>query len=109
MDAFGEQRFADATIEKVCVFDGCVRVSVRNWRGEEETIIFKDAIGLAGHGIANAELSHGTETTNDPLMVQCCVACEEDLENFRCFSFFSAWTDAPILKIIARSFESVRL
>jgi hypothetical protein len=108
MGGFNEQRLADGSITKLCVENTNVRVSMRNWREEEEILVFNDAIGLEAYGIANASLSHGAESTDDPLLGRSCVVCEEDPKDFRCFTFFSAWTDTPILKIVARSFESAK-
>ena len=108
MSGFEDRRLADGSITKLCMENANVRVYLRNWREEVEVLVFNDTIGLEAHGVANASLSHGTETTDDPLLDQSCIVCEDDPKNFRCFSFFSAWTDLPILKIVARSFEPIK-
>jgi hypothetical protein len=105
MTGFDKQRLADGSITKLCMENAKVIVSVRNWREEEEAFVFNDPIGLETYGGVNASLSHGTETIDDPFLVQSCIVCEENPKDFRCFSFFSAWSDNPIIKIVARSFE----
>jgi len=104
MNGFDERRLADGIITKLSMEDGNVQVSMRNWREENDVLTFNDVIGLEAYGIENDSLSHGTETADDPLVERSCKFCEEDPAGFRCYSFFSAWTDAPILKIVARTF-----
>ncbi len=108
MAGFDEQRLADGSITKLCMENAKVSVSMRNWREEEEVFVFNDPIGIETYGCINASLSHGTETADDPFLVRSCIVCEDNPKDFRCFSFFSAWSDDPIIKIIARSFELVK-
>jgi hypothetical protein len=102
---FDKYRLADGSIKKLEVENADVRVHVQNWRDEVDILVFGDVIGLEGYSVINASLSHGVETTSDPFLARCSTIGEEAEADFRCFSFFSAWTDLAILKIIARTFE----
>lgn len=102
--SFNEHRLDDGSITKLYVEKAAARVFVINWREEEEVIVFNDVIGLEGYSLINSSLSHGTETTDDPLLNRSCALAEESPKDFRCFSFFSPWDEAPVLKIVARSF-----
>lgn len=103
--SFDKYRLEDGSIKKLVVQDADVRLHVLNWRDEPEVLLFRDVIGFEGYSVINASLSHGAETASDPFLTRCSTLGEEAEADFRCFSFFSAWTDFAILKIIARSFE----
>jgi hypothetical protein len=102
---FDKYRFEDGSIKKLEVENADVRVHVQNWRDEVDVLVFRDVIGFEGYSVINDSLSHGAETSSDPFLARCSTIGEEAEADFRCFSFFSAWTDLAILKIIARSFE----
>jgi hypothetical protein len=102
---FDKYRLEDGSIRKLEVENADVRVHVQNWRDEVDILVFRDVIGFEGYSVINASLSHGAVTTSDPFLASCSTIGEEVEADFRCFSFFSAWTDFAILKIIARSFE----
>lgn len=102
---FTEYRANDGSITKLSVVDGDVQVLVRNWREEMEIINFRDVIGLEAYSFSNTALSHATETASDPLLERSCSVGGEQAVEFRCYAFFSAWADLPVLKIVARSFS----
>jgi hypothetical protein len=102
---FDKYRLADGSIKKLEAENADVRVHLHNWRDEVDILVFRDVIGLEGYSVINASLSHGSETTTDPFLARCSTVGDEAEADFRCFSFFSAWTDLAILKIVARAFE----
>jgi len=103
-DDFTKLRVDDGTITKLCVVDADVQLHLRNWRDQMETVTFRDVIGLEAYSIVNADLSHATETESDPLLERCCAVGQEQMTEFRCYAFFSVWSEQPILKVVARSF-----
>jgi hypothetical protein len=102
---FSELRVADGSITKLCVVDGDVQAHLQNWREQRETITFHDVVGLEAFGFLNTALSHVTESANDPLLVRSCSMGGEPANDFRCYAFYSAWADQPVLKVVARSWS----
>jgi hypothetical protein len=103
-DSFCEYRLDDATITKLTVENADLRLFVRNWRDELDVLVFDDVIGVESLSFINSCLSHGNESTDDEFLNRCCSIGNEAPSEFRCFQFYSAWSDTPILRIVARSF-----
>ena len=101
---FRDYRLDDATITKLTIEKGVVRLLVRNWRDENDVLIFGDVVGVESMSFINTDLSHGLESESDDFLDRCCTVGEEAASEYRCFLFFSAWQETPILKIVARSF-----
>ena len=102
---FDEYRFDDATITKLVIEDTVARLTVRNWRDEIDVLVFDDVAGMESLSFINAALSHGEDLKDDEFLQRCCAAGEEQANEFHCFQFFSAWSESPILRIVARSFN----
>ena len=100
---FDEYRFADATITKLVIEDTVARMTVRNWRDEIDVLVFDDVAGIESFSFLNVDLSHGEDLRDDVFLQRCCAAGEEQASEFHCFQLFSAWSESPILKIVARS------
>lgn len=102
---FQKYRLADGCIIRLIAENDNVQIHVLNWRNEVDVLVFSNVIGFSSCNMLNASLSYGTETNDDPLLTHCCIGSEESEAGFQCFSFFSSWTDLPILKIIASSYK----
>jgi hypothetical protein len=102
---FAGLHLADGTITKLCLGDGDLRIFFCNWREEEQVFLFQEVLGVEAFGATNVDLSHGTVAQQDPFLERSCALAEESPDAFRCFAFFSAWSEDPILKIVARSFS----
>lgn len=105
MDSFNNYRLEDGSISKLCIEGADAKIWIRTWREEEVILVFTDMAGVESSSFINTSLSHGTETAHDSFLDKACQIGEEQPDNYRCFSFFSAWADTPILKIIARTFS----
>jgi hypothetical protein len=101
---FADYRVDDGYIQKLCIVDGNAQVYLLNWREEREIIIFQDVIGLEAYSFTNTSLSHVAEISSDSLLERSTSIEGIQPTEFRCYAFFSAWTNLPILKIVARSF-----
>lgn len=108
MGRLDDLKLADGRITKVSIDGSSARVMIQDWREESLILVFHDLVGFEGQAPIHDDLSHGTETKDDPFLEKSCLACEEDPREFRSFLIFSAWTDAPLLKVVARSFELIR-
>lgn len=105
---FTDFRLDDAVITKLTIEGAATRVTVKTWREEQETLVFDDALGIECIAVMNESIHHGVESTDDEFFKRCCAEAKESASEFRCFIFVSAWTNAPILKVVARSFDCVR-
>src|SRR4051794_9458892 len=103
-DELSSISLADATITRVDAGDAAtVRVDVRDWREAAVRLVFHDLIGVEALGAVGAELSGAGAVEGDPFLDRSCAAAGESPAGFRCFAFNSAWDDAPVLKIVAKS------
>lgn len=105
--SFSEYRLDDATITKLTVEAAIVRLKVRNWQEEMHDLVFEDVVGIESMSFINSSLSHGEDLATDDFLNRCCAIAEENPMEFRCFAFYSAWSDLPILKIVARGFRVI--
>ena len=95
---------SDGYITRMVFEKAELRVFVVNWQEEIELIIFVDAIGVQAVSVENVDLSHVTEQQDDPFVKLACEVGEEDCDKYRCYSFYSAWTDEAILRVVAQRF-----
>jgi hypothetical protein len=102
--SFTDYRLDDATITMLTMHDADVRLTVRDWKDEIHTLVFEDVLGVETMGFLDSDLSHGEELSDDGFLNRCCQIHEESSGEFRCFRFYSAWSDTPILRIVARRF-----
>ena len=105
ISTFDEYRLDDATITKLVIENTVARLSVRNWRDENDILVFDDVAGIESLSFVNTALSHGEDLRDCVFLQHCCAAGEEQGDKFHCFQFFSPWSETPILKIVARSFN----
>lgn len=100
--AFRDLRVSDGRVTEVVIRAGGVLVRLQDWQDHLVAVTFDDVIAFAGLGAIDADLSHVRDSTDDPLIQTACGQANEPPEGYRCFSLISAWTDEPLLKIVAR-------
>ena len=105
--SFGEMTMADGQIVTVTMQNADLQIELKAWNETTETLLFSDFLGVEGLNPVNEDLSHGLELTGDPFLIRCCAIREERPDEFRCFCFYSAWSDVAIFKVVARSFEII--
>jgi hypothetical protein len=102
---FSTLSIADGCITRLVAERGELRLSIQDWREEVLLLVFHDVVGIEAFRFVNDDLSHADEDCDDPFVTRSCAAAEEKSDNYRCFAFFSVNSDAPILKVVARSFS----
>lgn len=100
--AFRDLRVSDGHVTEVVIRGGGMIVRLRDWRDHLVAITFDDVIVFEGLGTIHADLSHTRESTDDPLIQTACRQANESPEGYRCYALISAWTNEPLLKIVAR-------
>ena len=103
---FDDFRLDDASIVRLIVEKAEVQIEIQNWQEDVDVIVFRDVIGLECGSFINTTLSHGVSSNSDAFALRSCMIANEVPNDFQCYSFFSVWTNDPILKIVARSFEA---
>jgi len=84
--------------------DKCI-VVIKDWREKKITVTFTGVYTVQDMGAINEDLSHCKVSDDDPFMKESEKALGEKLKNVHCFTFWSAWRDAPNLKILAERFK----
>ncbi|RQH01652.1 hypothetical protein [Paraburkholderia dinghuensis] len=92
---------ADAQIESYSYKGGRLTVLIRSDGGAFE-VVFHTVLGMKAVSPEGQDLSHLVESTEkSPYLVAICDAAEEPIDGFKEFSFISAWTDEPLLTVVA--------
>jgi hypothetical protein len=102
--AFSELRVSDGRVTAIVIRRGEVLVHLQDWQERALAVTFEDVVGFEGLAAIDVDLSHAGESTHDPTIQRACREANESPEGYRCFCLFSAWTDEPILRIVARRF-----
>jgi hypothetical protein len=100
--AFRDLRISDGEVTEVVIRGGGVVVRLQDWQGHLIAVTFDDVIAFEGIAAIGVDLSHVLESADDPLIQTACRQEGESPEGYFCFSLISAWTDEPLLKIVAR-------
>jgi hypothetical protein len=98
---FNAYRLEDAKITKLVIEDSVARLSVHNWRDEIHILVFHNLAGIECLNFLNVDLSHGEELIEEAFLQRCHALVNERTDKLQCFQFFSAWSESPILKIVA--------
>ncbi|KER66349.1 hypothetical protein HR51_39610 [Burkholderia cepacia] len=96
----GEIFIADAQIQSFTYQDGGLAVLVRADGGLFK-VVFHRVLGMKALSPEGQDLSHLAESKEGAYLFAICEAAEELADGFREFSFVSAWTDEPLLTVVA--------
>ncbi|WP_250527508.1 hypothetical protein [Caballeronia sp. GAWG2-1] len=99
---------ADAQIESFAYEDGRLMVLIRTDGGAFE-VVFHTVLGMKTVSPERQDLSHLAESTESMYLSETCEAAEEPATGFKEFSFISAWTDEPILTVVAIDVQVSRI
>ena len=91
---------ADGQIEAFSYQGNSLAVSVKTDHGAFD-VIFHRVLGMKAFSPEEQDLSHLAESSASSFLSEVCIAVEEPVGGFREFSFISAWTDEPLLTVIA--------
>ncbi|NML31662.1 hypothetical protein [Paraburkholderia antibiotica] len=91
---------ADAQIESFAYEGGRLTVFIRTDGGAFE-VVFHTVLSMKTVSPEGQDLSRLAESTESMYLSETCEAAEEPPNGFKEFSFISAWTDEPILTVVA--------
>ena len=97
---------SDAVISKLVVGAGRVELHVKDWQEVEHVVVFDDVLLLEDHGVVGKDISHMSSSATDELVNISCERAEEEPGGYRCFSFFGAWSERPVLVVVAATVSS---
>ena len=97
---------ADGSIQGIESSTGSLIVHFLDCKETEWIISFKDVIAFQSIGAENEDLAAVEIVDKDDFLEQVKSAdSEEDLNDMQCALFRSAWSNTPLLKVIASSCE----
>ncbi|MFZ5875151.1 MAG: hypothetical protein ACOYXU_01965 [Nitrospirota bacterium] len=100
---FEKCRLDDAEIVEVRVSGDELHVDYKDWCEQDLVLIFKHVAGYQWFSPQGKALSHGTVELEDPFLSLACEMADEDgVGGFKVFSFVSAWSDAKMLRVVAK-------
>jgi hypothetical protein len=91
---------ADAQIEAINYGLGVATVLVKALGGAFE-ITFHTVLAVKAVSPIGEDLSHLAEKTESPFLTQACEEADEPASGFKEYSFVSAWSERPLLTVIA--------
>jgi len=105
MKDFDHINFADSQVNKLLRTDeGDLIIQYSDWQENKKRITFRDVIGYEVFGLEGEELSHGQVYTENDLIKKACSIAEEDINEYKCYSLVSAWSDAAVFSVVAKAF-----
>ena len=105
---FADIELQDGQIEELRAASGSLWVTINDWKEEKVVLEFFDVVGIEAFSPIGEDLSHGTVEQTDAFIDTSCGRTGTARDEVLCFTFWSAWHDMPIMRIVARSFEQVR-
>ena len=104
--SLSEMALADATVVDVLFHNGDLDILIRDWREHEIRLRFRGVLAFESFSIEGAEISHGTESTDDAFIARGCELAGDDPTGYRCFALFGARDDEARMRIVARELQS---
>lgn len=98
---------ADGQIEAFSYRGNFLTVSVKTDEGSID-VIFHDVLGMKALSPDGQDLSHLAENCASSFLYEVCVAAEEPVDGFKEFSFISAWTNEPLIIVVANDVQAYK-
>lgn len=99
-----ELQISDGQIKKIASGISNVNLVFKDWRNQEWLIAFRKILSIQNFSIEGQDLSHIEILSEDPFKeITMEYFPDESAESYRCYSFYGAWSEKPLLKIIAES------
>ena len=95
-----EIHIADAQIESFSYSGGRLKVAVQT-DGSRFEIVFVNVLGMKAVSPEGQDLSHLAEHTESSYLSKTCEAAEEPSNGYKEYVVISAWTDQPLLTVVA--------
>lgn len=108
LEEFKKLNLADGQVIKFSSLESQFCVDCLDWQGETITLIFDGSVGLELFDIVGEDLSHAEITLDDPFIERSSRIARDNIEGLMCFSLWSAWSNEPIMRIVARSVTVIR-
>jgi hypothetical protein len=99
--AFNDLKVSDGRITVILIRGDEAIVNLLDWQERYVAVTFDDVIGIGELGAIGVDLSH-EESADDPLILKACRMANEQPASYRCFVFYSGWTNEPLLRVVAR-------
>ena len=103
MQEFSRLHLADAEVVSLFAKAGDLEVVYRDWREQTFVLTFRDVVGFEAFGVEGEDLSHGTESAEDPFIAKAVEYARDSIEGLTSYVLWSA-SDQPILRVAAQRF-----
>lgn len=104
MEDFSRLHFADAEVVSLLAESRDLQVVYRDWQKKTFTLTFTEVLGFEAFGVEGEDLSHGTESVEDPFLHRVGQHSRDSVVGSRCYVLWSASSDLPILRVVAKDF-----
>src|ERR1700740_2182273 len=107
---FSKHPLNDAEIFQIIPTPWKLLVRFKNWQEKKFQFEFEDVIGYQCFNPEGQSLSHGTTKENGTFLSMAFKSSGESAINgYKVYSFVSAWDDAEILSVVAKTIHLVEL
>ncbi|KAF7781314.1 hypothetical protein PRUB_b0491 [Pseudoalteromonas rubra] len=100
---------SDGQITELYVYSSLVKVVLEDWKGEKYSLAFKGVVGVECYSPEGVELCQISVLTESEKISKVCAIAEAEENEFKEYSFISAWTDLPVLSVFSGHVEINRL
>jgi phosphoserine phosphatase len=97
---------SDAVISKIVIEAGQVRLHLKDWQEVGHSMVFANVLMIEDYGIVGEDVSHMSCSSSEGVVLEACRRAGEDPSAYQCFSLFGAWSDDPMLRLVALSVVS---
>jgi hypothetical protein len=105
IERFLKLPIADAQIHEMYIRKGEFCLKGEDWQEKNFVLLFTDVVGVEAYGIEDEDLSHVTANITDEFIERACELANEENVGLICFCLYSAWTDSPKLRVVAKGFQ----
>lgn len=99
-----ELPISDGQIKKIESSISNLNLVFNDWRNQEWLIVFRRILSIQNFSVEGQDLSHIEILSEDYFKeVTMKYFPDQNEEYYRCYSFYGAWSEKPLLKIIAES------
>jgi hypothetical protein len=109
IEDFKKLSLADGQITELAMSVSECKVYFQDWQEQKFCFSFDDVIGIEIFSIFDEDLSHATVSSTDGFVQHSGAIANDKIEDLWCFTFWSARSEVPLMRVVARDFKALKL
>jgi hypothetical protein len=101
IEEFKNLKIADGRVIEVQYLRYQLHIICLNWQERELRLTFDGVVGVEFFDLLDEDLSHISVDQKDTFIQRVHQTSQDETEELLCFSFWSAWSDEPLMRVVA--------